>query len=140
MVQRTLRCASEDPRMTTSIAILGASGVCGRHLLPRLAARGDRVRALVRRPETAAIAAACGAEIRAADIFDEASLIAGLEGCDIAVNLATALPRPDRPGDYALNDRVRREGVPIFISACRRAGVRRILQQSIALVHAGGGE
>ena len=126
--------------MNARIAVLGATGVYGRHLVPRLAAAGYRVRALARRPETAAIAAACGAEVAAADIFDEASLRAGLVGCEIAINLATSLPAPGEQGDYAKNDQLRREGTPIFVRACRAVGVSRILQQSIAMTHAGGGD
>jgi len=127
--------------MMPSVAVLGASGVYGRHLVPRLLAAGHGVRALVRRPETAAAIAANGAELRAADIFDAASLRAGLAGCDIAINLATALPSPAKSGgDFALNDRVRREGVPIFLAACAEVGVKRVMQQSIALVHCGGGD
>ena len=122
------------------IAVLGATGVYGRHLTPRLIAAGYRVRALVRKPAAAALAAACGAELAAADIFDEASLRAGLAGCDVAINLATSLPGPTSQGDYAKNDRLRREGTPIWVRACRDAGVPRILQQSIALTHAGGGD
>jgi nucleoside-diphosphate-sugar epimerase len=122
------------------IAVLGATGVYGRHLLPRLVARGYRVRALVRRPEAAGIAAACGADIRVADIFDPASLRAGLEGCDVGVNLATTLPGPSGRGDFAANDRLRRDGTPIWVRACRDVGVPRILQQSIALVNAGHGD
>lgn len=75
----------------------------------------------------------------AADIFDEASLRAGLAGCDIAINLATSLPAPGEQGDYAKNDQLRREGTPIFVRACRAVGVSRLLQQSIAMTHAGGG-
>jgi nucleoside-diphosphate-sugar epimerase len=126
--------------MTSSIAVLGATGVYGRHLVPRLAARGYRVRALVRRPEAAAIAVACGAEVRVADVFDAVSLRTGLEGCDVGINLATSLPGPSGRGDYATNDRVRREGTPIWVRACRDAGVSRIVQQSIALVNAAGGD
>lgn len=127
--------------MNARIAVLGATGVYGRHLVPRLLAAGYRVRALVRRPEAAATAAACGAELAAADIFDEASLRAGLAGCDVAVNLATSLPAPgSQSGDFAKNDQLRREGTPIFVRACRHAGVPRILQQSIAMTHAGGGD
>lgn len=127
--------------MSALIAVLGATGVYGRHLVPRLVAAGFRVRALVRRPEAAAFAGACGADVRAADIFDGASLRAGLAGCDVAINLATALPSPARSGgDFDLNDRLRREGVPIFLSACEAAGVGRVLQQSIAMVHGGGAD
>ena len=126
--------------MALSIAVLGATGVYGRHLIPRLVARGYRVRALVRRPETAATAGACGAEVRRADIFDAASLRAGLEGCDVGINLATSLPGPSGTGDYATNDRLRREGTPIWIRACQEAGVPRVVQQSIAMVNAAAGE
>jgi len=126
--------------MNARIAVLGATGVYGRHLVPRLVAAGYRVRALARRPGAAAIAAACGAEVAAADIFDEASLRAGLVGCEIAINLATSLPAPGEQGDYAKNDQLRREGTPIFVRACREVGVSRVLQQSIAMTHAGGGD
>lgn len=126
--------------MSTRIAVLAATGVYGRHLVPRLIAAGYRVRALVRKPAAAAVAAACGAEVAAADIFDEASLRAGLDGCDVAINLATSLPGPTSQGDYAKNDQLRRDGTPIWVRACRDAGVPRILQQSIAMTHAGGGD
>jgi uncharacterized protein YbjT (DUF2867 family) len=33
--------------MPTSVAVLGTTGVYGRHLVPRLVARGHHVRALV---------------------------------------------------------------------------------------------
>jgi nucleoside-diphosphate-sugar epimerase len=132
----------KEPRdnMNVRIAVLGATGVYGRHLVPRLTAAGYRVRALVRRPEAAAIAAACGAELATSDIFDDASLRAGLVGCDIAINLATSLPGPTSKGDYAKNDQLRRAGTPIWVRACRDAGVPRIVQQSIAMTHAGGGD
>jgi len=126
--------------MPLSIAVLGATGVYARHLIPRLAARGHRVRALVRRPEAAAIAAACGAEVRTADVFDATSLSAGLVGCDVAINLATSLPGPSGRGDFATNDRVRRDGAPIWAGACRDAGVPCVVQQSIAMVNAAGGD
>jgi nucleoside-diphosphate-sugar epimerase len=137
-----MRAPAEWPKPVEEglIGVLGASGVYGRHLLPRLVEAGHRVRALVRRPEAATIAAACGAELAAADIFDEASLRTGLAGCDIAINLATSLPGPTSKGDYAKNDQLRREGTPIWVRACRDAGVPRILQQSIAMTHAGGGD
>jgi nucleoside-diphosphate-sugar epimerase len=126
--------------MGLRIAVLGATGVYGRHLVPRLMAAGHRVRALARRPETATSAAACGADVMPADLFDEASLRRALADCDVAINLATTLPRPDsKGGDFAANDRLRREGTPIFVRACREARVPRILQQSIAMTHAGGG-
>ncbi len=126
--------------MSSVVAVLGASGVYGRHLLPRLAARGARVRALVRNPDAALVARACGADVRIADIFDGDSLRAALAGCDVALNLVTALRDAGTGADYALNDRVRRLGVPVFLRACRDAGVARIVQQSICWAHGAGHE
>ena len=116
------------------VAVIGANGVFGRHLLPRLAGAGLDVTAIVRRSDTAAVAESCGAALRVADLFDPDGLDAALEGCDICINLATSLPGPSGRGDYAVNDRVRKEGVPLLIEACARAGIQRLVQQSIAMV------
>jgi nucleoside-diphosphate-sugar epimerase len=124
--------------MTATIGLLGATGVYARHLIPRLIEAGFAVRALVRRPEAAGVARGCGADIRIADIFDAVSLRAALEGCDISINLATSLPGPSGRGDFETNDRLRRDGTPIWISAAQQAGVSRIVQQSIAMVNACG--
>jgi nucleoside-diphosphate-sugar epimerase len=76
-----------------------------------------------------------------ADIFDEASMTTALNGCELGINLATSLPSPgSQTGDYAKNDTLRREGTPRWIQACKAAGVARVVQQSIAMVHAGGGD
>lgn len=125
--------------MGATVAVLGATGVYARHLVPRLIAHGYRVVALARRPEAATAAASAGAEVRRADVFDGDSLRAALAGCDVGINLATSLPAPGKTtGDFAANDRVRREGTPIWVRACRDAGVGRVVQQSIAMVNAAG--
>ena len=124
--------------MAAPIAILGANGVYGRHLTPMLIAAGHSVRAIVRRPEAANAARACDADVKVADIFDASALRSALAGCDLCINLATSLPGPRGRGDYDVNDRVRREGVPILIAACQAAGLQRLLQQSIAMVGASG--
>jgi len=124
--------------MTKSIAILGANGVYARHLIPRLKADGYDVQAIVRRPEAASAARAAGASIKIADIFDVASMTSAFEGSDVAINLATTLPGPSGRGDFAANDKLRVEGVPNFVEACRKANVRKIIQQSIGWVAASG--
>lgn len=121
--------------MSLSVAALGASGVYGRHLVPRLLARGHRVRALVRRPVSPE-----GVDTRIVDIFDGELLRRAIDGCDVVVNLATSVPRPDQPPDFTLNDRIRREGTATLLAACRAGGRPRLIQQGIAMVHAGGGE
>ncbi|HEX6685318.1 MAG TPA: NAD(P)H-binding protein [Candidatus Limnocylindrales bacterium] len=124
--------------MSLTIAVLGATGVYARHLIPKLTSAGYRVRALARRPEAAHVAAACGAEIRQADVFDREQVAGALEGCDIGVNLATSLPGPSGRGDFEANDRLRREGTPIWVASCQDAGVERVLQQSVAMVNSAG--
>jgi len=124
--------------MTETIAVLGANGVYARHLLPRLVSAGHSVRAVARRPDAAGIARACGVPIATANIFDTASMRAAFAGCSIAINLATTLPGPSGRGDFAANDRLRTVGTPNSTEACRDAGVKRIIQQSIGLVCASG--
>lgn len=121
-----------------TVAVLGGNGVYARHLIPRLAGAGYAVRALVRRPEAAGLARACGADVRVADMFDEEALCRALEGCAVGVNLATSLPGPSGRGDFQANDELRRNGTPIWLRACARAGVSRVVQQSIAMVNACG--
>ena len=126
--------------MSEAIAVLGANGVYARHLIPRLTAQGHRVTALVRRPESAAFAQSCGASVRIADIFDIASLAAGLQGSSIGINLATSLPGPSGRGDFEVNDRVRAEGAANWVAACASAGVDRVIQQSIGMICGSGGD
>lgn len=121
-----------------TIAVLGGNGVYARHLIPRLIATGHSVRAVVRRPDAAGIARDSGAEVCTGDIFDTASMAAAFRGCDIAINLATSLPGPSGRGDFAANDRLRVEGAPNFVAACRQANVSRVIQQSISFLNASG--
>ena len=126
--------------MQTIIAVLGGNGVLARHLIPRLIGQGHQVRAIVRRPEAAGVARACGADVRWGDIFDVASLTSALEGVSVAINLATSLPGHSGRGDFAANDILRVEGTPNFVAACAAAGVTRIAQQSIGFVGGTSGQ
>jgi len=120
------------------IAVVGATGVLGRNTIPRLVERGHRVRALVRQPGQAAWLARLGIDAVVGDILEPASLPAVLAGCDAALHLATAVPRPGMPRDFSGNDRIRREGTRHLVAACRAAGVARYVQQSIAHIAADG--
>ena len=127
--------------MNARIAVLGATGVYGRHLVPRLVAAGYRVRALVRRPEAAAAGGGVrcrggrGRHLRRSIVARRARR---LRRRDQSRDQPAGAGRAGR--DFAKNDQLRREGTPIFVRACRDAGVSRILQQSIAMTHAGGGD
>lgn len=117
------------------IGIIGATGVVGRTLAPRLQANGQTVRAIVRREAAISRFAAIGAETAVANIFDTGALTDALSGCDAAINVATSVPRPGDPSEWAENTRVRVEGTRSFLAAATAAGVSRVLHQSIAMIN-----
>jgi nucleoside-diphosphate-sugar epimerase len=152
--------------MSMRIAVIGATGVLGRHVVPRLIERGHAVRAGVRlaalssgqppsgqpsgsrqsttvqpsslqssSPHAAALEAA-GAELCPADILAGPSLAPLVAGCEVVLHLATVIPTSGAAPDWAPNDRVRREGTRLLLEAAQRAGARRIVAQSIAMLHA----
>lgn len=120
------------------ILVVGATGVLGRQVVPRLVERGHSVRAVVRRPEAAHALAAAGVELAAGDILDAGSLLLAAAGCDVALHLATAIPKPG--GNWSRNDRIRREGTRNLLAAAAAHGVRRYVQQSIAMLYGDTGQ
>jgi len=120
------------------VAVIGATGVLGRQVMPRLIERGHQVRAIVRDAAKQAALARLGIDAVPGDILDAASLAPALAGCTAALHLATSVPRTGMKRDFSLNDRIRREGTANLLAACHQAGVTRYVQQSIAhLVGAG---
>lgn len=99
------------------IAVIGAGGVAGRAFVAAAQAAGHRLRA------------------ERADLFDAAALRRHLEGQDAVVNLASAIPTPHGRGDWALNDRIRRDGTAALLAAAADVGVGRIVQHGVAMLH-----
>ncbi|MBE0612308.1 MAG: NAD(P)-dependent oxidoreductase [Burkholderiales bacterium] len=99
------------------IAVLGATGAAGRAFVPRASTAGYNLRT------------------DRTDILDRRALDALVQGCDAAVNLATSIPKPGGRGNWNTNDRIRREGTANLLSACVAAGVRILVQQSVAMLH-----
>ncbi|HEY2806454.1 MAG TPA: NAD(P)-dependent oxidoreductase [Gemmatimonadales bacterium] len=119
------------------ILICGATGVIGRYAAPLLVQAGHDVTALVRSEPRADMARAWDARPISGDILVPQSLHAACAGQDVVINLATSLPRtfPGKPGDFAMNDRIRREGTANLLLACEKAGVKRLVQESMIWVH-----
>ena len=117
------------------IAVIGATGVLGRHLVPRLIERGHAVCATARKEADLERLKRLGAEAVAADIFEQGGLRTALVHCDAAIHAATSIPKTTGGGDWAVNDRIRREGTANLIDACRAERVRRYVQQSVAMLH-----
>jgi nucleoside-diphosphate-sugar epimerase len=116
------------------VVVVGATGVLGRNVIPRLVERGHTVRAIVRRADQARLLEQMGVETRLGDIFDLDALNDAAQGCDVALHLATAIPRSGEK-DWSLNDRIRREGTLNFIGAATGNGVKRYIQQSIVMLY-----
>lgn len=117
------------------VVVIGATGVLGRHVVPRLLEHGHRVRVVVRKAEQAVVLQRRGAEAVLGDILDAASLTAAVADCEAALHLATAIPKPGGPQDWGPNDRIRREGTQNLLAACQQAGVCRYIQQSTAFLY-----
>ncbi|HIF08694.1 MAG TPA: complex I NDUFA9 subunit family protein [Sneathiellales bacterium] len=77
------------------VTVFGGSGFVGRHVVKRLAQTGVRVRVAVRRPEKALFLRPMGdvgqVELVQANIRDDASVAAAVEGADAVINLVGIL-------------------------------------------------
>lgn len=123
-----------------NILVVGATGVLGRNVVPRLVERGHLVRAIVRTHEQANLIEQTGAEPAFGDIFDQATLNRAASACEAVLHIATAVPRPGAPQDWTLNDRIRREGTHNLLSAATNNGVRSYIQQSITFLYGDNGQ
>jgi NADH dehydrogenase len=109
-----------------TVAVVGATGFVGSHLVPRLVASGHRIRAVSRSGRRLP---AWGAEVEtaAADIETGDGLADALRGVDALVHLV-AIPR--ERGGRRLED-VNVRGVEHVVAAAEEAGARRIVHLSV---------
>lgn len=114
--------------MTTepmTVAVVGATGFVGSHLVPHLVAAGHRVVAIsrtgTRRPDWGE-----RVETRPADVATGAGLEAAIDGADAVVHLV-AIPREAGGRSF---DEVNVRGTGRVVLAAERAGVRRIVHLS----------
>jgi nucleoside-diphosphate-sugar epimerase len=123
--------------LNVRIALIGATGVLGRRLAPRLAAAGHDVAALVRSERGADAARRNGAQPVHGDVLDARSLAVARAGAVVVVKNASAIPviaRPT-PQDWAVNDGVRRAGTRNVLEAAIDAGVEYCVHTSVYLVY-----
>ena len=118
------------------ICILGGTGFVGRHLIPKLAARGYQTVILSRHPQRHRnLAVNPGCSVVEADIFDKNHLARHFHGCNAVINLVGIL-NERRKNDFL---RVHMELVDKISSACRQAGVKRLLHMSALNANAATG-
>lgn len=83
------------------VVVTGATGFIGRSVTRRLAARGDRVVAIVRDPARASELESLGVEIRTGGLDRTAAILDAMRGADAAIHLAgdyrVGIPTRERP-------------------------------------------
>ena len=111
------------------VLVTGASGTLGAATARALAARGDRVTVLQRRP------AGLGLPEVLADVADEAAVRAATADHDAVIHLAARVGYAGRWAEYAHANITGTESV---VAACRGAGVARLVHvSSPSVAHAG---
>lgn len=120
-----------------NIALLGATGFVGRHLLPELARRGHRCRVICRNIERARdLRLIPNVELVRGSAEEVESLKTALKGADAAINLVGILNERGRNG--AGFRKVHVGTVENLLEACRSAGPRRLVQ--VSAINAGKGD
>jgi nucleoside-diphosphate-sugar epimerase len=125
------------------VFVTGATGVMGRSVVRALLAAGHDVIGLARDPDKAALLDAMDVMSVRGTVFDMERLAEAMEGCDVVCNLATRMPvgwSGMRPGAWRAGDRLRSEGSRIVAGATRRAGVTRLIQESVSYLYADAGD
>lgn len=113
--------------MTTLVT--GGSGLVGSHVIEALRARGEPVRALVRKEQARGVVLALGAEPVIGDVTDEESWRRASAGVDGIVH-AAALVQTRSP--FAEYQRVNVGGTRLAVEAARRANARLVHISSVA--------
>lgn len=89
------------------VFVTGGTGFIGAHVVRRLRARGDDVRAMVRDPEKATDLAALGCELVTGTLADVPAMRSGIEGCDTVIHGAAVyevgIPASEHRAMYEAN-------------------------------------
>ncbi len=115
------------------IALTGASGYTGGHLLKRLLARGNAVKALVREGSVTPALTSSGAEIVLGVLGDAVDAQRLVAGCDAVIHVAAVYRTAGHPDSYYREINVR--GTRLLLEAASVAGVRRFVHTSTVGVH-----
>lgn len=120
------------------VCILGGTGFVGQHLSTCLAKQGHRVRVLTRHRERHRdLLVLPTAEVVEADIYDSNVLLRQFSGMDAVINLIGVLHDERRAGHGFQHAHV--ELARKILTACGKAGVKRILHMSALNADSGKG-
>jgi nucleoside-diphosphate-sugar epimerase len=126
------------------IAIIGATGVLGRAVIPRLLHKSHEILAVSPHPEKAGTLYGNSLKAAFGDMLaPDESLSKLLHDYDAVLNLATAIPpqaEMSKEGAWDRNNALRKEGTPRLLKAVLAAGVKTYVQQSITMAYPDMGE
>ena len=118
------------------VFLAGGSGAIGMRLVPRLVANGHDVVATTTSERKLAALREAGAEAVVLDVLDRNAVIAAVMRADpeVVIHQATALSDlstfRNLDKQFALTNRLRKEGTDNLLEAARAAGARRFIAQS----------
>jgi 2-alkyl-3-oxoalkanoate reductase len=123
--------------MTMRVFMSGATGVLGRRTARLLLANDYKVVGLSRSNANTEWLAQNGVEPRQGDLVNPAQMRELTADCDAILHLATAIPTRTRPtlADWAMNDRIRREGTQVLTEAALHNRCKVYLQQSVTFLY-----
>lgn len=125
------------------VFVTGGTGAIGSHAVPALIAAGHEVTAMVRNDAKASVVAGQGATPLPVSLFDRDALSEAFRGHDAVVNMASALPSPQRfvfKSAWEQCHRIRTEGSAAVVDAAHAAGVSRVVQESVAMLYRDGAD
>jgi len=121
------------------VLVAGATSVPGIPLLRELNSRGHEVVGVTRSSSKTAQIEAAGAKPVVADVFDadEIDKVVANFGPQVVVSLLTTLPKrgPMRVKDFEPARKLWGQGAPNLVRAAQRAGVRRVVAESVIFAY-----
>lgn len=123
------------------VFVTGGTGAIGGHAVPALVAAGHEVTTMARSTAKAEVLRSQGATAVRVSLFDRGGLITAFGGHDAVVNLASALPPPQRftlKSAWTECQRIRTEGSATVVDAALDVGVARVVQESVAMIYHDG--
>ena len=122
--------------MTMNIFIAGATGVLSRRMVRQFTEKNYRVIGLARNEKDKQAIQGLGGEDVIANIFDAESMTSAVRQAYVVIHAATAIPAEvsDNPANWAMNDRLRREGTQALAQTAAKLGAKTYIQQSVVWV------
>jgi nucleoside-diphosphate-sugar epimerase len=121
------------------VLVAGATSVPGIPLLRELNSRGHEVVGLTRSSSKTSHIEAAGAKPVVADVFDSDDIdkVVADIGPEVVVSLLTTLPKrgPMRVKDFEPARKLWGSGAPNLVAAAQRAGVRRVVAESVIFAY-----